>query len=103
MFAQIFLGIGIIVKGIFHWANTNVFISNKVKQNISEHQLGEFQKGMVLPHFLLGMLSIVMGIIEKMNILKTSIFVAIYVVLAVIPLGMILVNNKKHSGDYWLR
>jgi hypothetical protein len=103
VFAQIFLGIGIIAKGIFHWANSTVFISNKVKQKISEHQLEEFQKGMVLPHFLLGMLFIGMGIIEEMNIFKTSIFVVIYIVLAVIPLGMILVNNKKYSGDYFLR
>ena len=58
---------------------------------------------MALPHFLLGILFISMGIIEKMSILQSPIFIAIYIILGVTPLGMILVNNKKHSGNYWLK
>lgn len=101
MFAQIFLGIALIVKGAFHWIKPNVFINNKVRQRINEDQIEKFQKGMALPHFLLGMLFISMGVIEKMDSLKTPKFMVIYIILGVIPLGMILVNNKKYSGSYW--
>jgi len=102
MYAQIFLGIVIIVKGILHWFSTSIVISNKVKQIISEHQLKKFQKGVALPHFLLGILFIAMGIVERMKILETPIFIAIYIILGAIPIGMTLINNKKYSGYYLL-
>lgn len=102
MFAQIFLGILTIVRGVLHWVNSKVVVNDRVISNISEDQIRKFQKGVALPHFLLGILFISMGIIEKMNIFQTPIFIAIYIILGIIPLGMILINNKRFSGNYWL-
>lgn len=103
MFAQIILGIAMIVKGILHWINSKVVITNRIISNISGDQIGKFQKEAALPHFLLGMLLISMGIIEEINILQTPLFIAIYIILGIIPLGMSLINNKKFSDSYWLR
>ncbi|MGO1470367.1 MAG: hypothetical protein ACTHW2_10135 [Tissierella sp.] len=102
MFAQILLGIFMIIIGVFHLMNSKLFLGNRAKRNIKTKKIKSFQKGMVLPHFLLGMLFISMGIVEKMFDMQRLSFIGLYVVLGAIPLGMILINNKKHSGSYWL-
>ncbi len=102
MYAQIFLGLAIIIKGILHWINSSIVISSKVKQVISEHHMKEYQHRVALSHFILGILFISMAILESMKILQTPLFIAIYILLAAIPLGMVLFNNKKYSGYYFL-
>jgi cytochrome b561 len=101
MYAQIFLGIAIIIKGILHWINSSIVISNKVKQVIRGHQMKEYQGRVALSHFLLGILFISMSVLENMKILQTPLFIAIYIVLGAIPLGMVLIYNKKYSGYYF--
>lgn len=102
MYGQIFLGLASIINGILHSINSNIVISSKVKQVISEHQMKEYQRRVALSHFLLGILFITMGIVENMKIIQTPLFIAIYIILAAIPLGMVLINNKKYSGYYFL-
>jgi len=79
-----------IIKGVFHWMNSNII--NNENQNMSEQKIEKTQKRIALVHFLLGVLLISIGIIEKMNILQTPIFIAIYIILVVIPLVMIIIR-----------
>lgn len=102
MVAQILLGTAIIIKGIFHWTNSDVFIGTRTKEMIKENQIKDFQKGFAIPHFILGILLISMGIIEEMNIVSSSIFTITYVMLAAIPLVLGIRNNKKYAGKYRL-
>lgn len=102
MFVQILLGIAIIIKGIFHWINSDVFIGNRTKEMIKETQIKDFQRGFAIPHFIFGILLIAMGIIEEMNILSPSMFSITYVALAAIPLVLGIRNNKKYTGRYRL-
>lgn len=87
-----------ILIGILNWANLDFIINKKAKQDLGEHKIKAFQKALGLPFFLLGILFIAMGIIEKMNVFKTSIFMTIYIALSIIPLGMMLLNKKKYFG-----
>ena len=102
MIAQIFLGIAMIIFGICHFLRMKFLLGKNAKRIVREESLHSFQKGLALPYFLLGILFITMGLVEKENILQRSLFIAIYILLAVIPSAMFLINNKKHSGSYFL-
>ena len=99
MFAQIFLGISMIIKGFSYLLNKRLFIRKDIENFVSD--VRSYQKGAALSYFLLGLLFIIMGIVEKKAIFETSTFVIIYISLAIIPLTISLLNNKKHSGRYW--
>ena len=103
MYTQIILGSAFIIIGIGHLLNVNIFLGKKAKAFINSNNLKYYQKGLALPYTLLGVLLITMGIVERMNVLETFIYIALYVVLAVIPLTMVLLNNKKYSGSYFIR
>ncbi|MBP1991515.1 hypothetical protein [Paenibacillus eucommiae] len=102
MYAQIFLGIAMIIIGICNLLNLKFVIGKNAKKIISENELISFQKGLALPYFLLGIILITMGLVERENIIKGPVFIGIYIILAAIPLAMALANNKKHSGYYFL-
>lgn len=51
MFVAILLGIVNIVKGILYLVNSDIFITDKIMNNVDKHQIKDFKKGMVLPHF----------------------------------------------------
>ena len=103
MYTQIILGIAFIIVGIGHVFNINMFLGKRAKAFIKTNNLKYYQKGLALPYSLLGVLLITMGIVERMNVLDTFNYIALYVVLAVIPLIMVLLNNKKYSGSYLIR
>ena len=103
MYTQIILGIAFIIIGIGHLFNVNMFLGKKAKAFINANNINYYQKGLSLPYTLLGVLLITMGIVERINVLETFIYIGLYVVLAVIPLGMVLLNNKKYSGRYFIR
>ena len=44
---------------------------------------------------------ICMAIVEDRIILQTSIFVSLYIVLGIIPVILLIRNNKKNTGRYW--
>ena len=87
-----------IIKGFSHLFNKRLFL----RKNIVISDVRSYQKGEALSYFLLGILFIGMGIVEKKAIFETSTFVMIYIILAIIPLTITLLNNKKHTGKYWL-
>ena len=41
---------------------------------------------------------ICMGIVENMEILQTSVFITLYIILGIIPLILLIANNKKHRS-----
>lgn len=100
MYAQIFLGIWMLVQGICHLLKLKVLLRKSVIETLSESELASFQKGLVLPKILLGMTFINMGIVEKQGILPLPIFLGVYIFIGAISITMILINNKKHSGFY---
>lgn len=102
MYAQIFLGLAMIIKGICNLLKLKIVISKNAKKMIDENDLSSFQKGLALPYFLLGIIFITMGLIERENIIQRPMYIGIYIILAAIPLAMVLANNKKHSGYYFL-
>ncbi|WP_407268570.1 hypothetical protein [Radiobacillus sp. PE A8.2] len=101
MFAQIFLGIFMIIMGISHLLNKRLFLQKNIENLVSD--VRSYQKGAALSCCLSGILFITMGIIEKKAIFETSTFVITYIFLAIIPLTIAILNNKKHSGKYLVR
>ena len=99
MFAQIFFGITMIITGVSHLLNKRLFLRKNIESFVSD--VRSYQKGAGLSYFLLGLLFVIMGIVEKKAIFETSTFVIIYISLAIIPLTISLLNNKKHLGRYW--
>ncbi|MDV2582791.1 hypothetical protein [Alkalibacillus haloalkaliphilus] len=93
MFAQLFLGLFMLIKGDSHLLNKRLFLHKKIDTFVSD--VRSWQKGAALSSCLLGILIITMGIVERNAILETSTFVNLYFILAIIPLTIALLNNKK--------
>lgn len=100
MFAQIFLGIWMLVCGLFHFLKLDFFLRNAIRVALDKDELASFQRGMVFPFLLLGVTFIVMGIVESKGILPMPIFLAIYITLGAVSLMIIFRNNKKYLGRY---
>ena len=102
MFVQIFLGALILIFGICHLLKVKSLLRKTIINNLSEHEIASFQRGLVLPFFLSGTTFIVMGFIEKQGIFPTTVFLAIYIFIGAISLTMILLNTKKHTEQYFM-
>lgn len=100
MFAQIFFGITMIITGVSHLLNKRLFLRKNIESFVSD--VRSYQKGAGLSYFLLGLLFVIMGIVEKKAIFETPTFAMLYIILAIIPLTILLLNNKKHAGRYCL-
>jgi uncharacterized membrane protein HdeD (DUF308 family) len=100
MYAQIFLGIWMLVNGVCHFFEFKFLLRKSVMDILSEDELASFQKGLVFPQILLGATFIIMGIVENKGILSLPVFLGIYIILGAVSITMILINNKKHSGYY---
>ncbi|CQR47530.1 hypothetical protein BN1058_01853 [Paraliobacillus sp. PM-2] len=105
MFAQLFLGIYFVVKGIVeHFARKpNLFLSEDTIQRISKENLPSYLKRVGKTHIFLGIFIAIMGQIEHWYNPEHWIFILTYIVLAFACLGIIVYLNKKYSGDYILR
>ncbi|OME66888.1 hypothetical protein BK120_34210 [Paenibacillus sp. FSL A5-0031] len=100
MYAQIFLGIWMLVIGVCHFLKLKFLLRKSVIDILSGDELASFQKGLIFPHILLGMTFIIMGIFGNKGILSLPVFLGIYIILGAVSITMILINNKKHSGYY---
>lgn len=100
---QVFLGIWMIIIGMSHLMKKEAFLREDIKRLISEEKFHSYQKGLALNYLLMGMIFISMWIVERQNIFQQSVFLRLYIVLGAMIVIMMLVNNKKHSGYYWLR
>ena len=100
MYFQIFLGVWMLINAVLNLLKVKIFLKKSIRSTLSEAELSSYQRGVVLPFTLLGILFITMGIIENRNLVSTSVFIVIYIILASIPLTLIFRNNKKHLGYY---
>jgi len=100
VFAQILLGIVFIGMGISHLLKIKTFVSNRILDKLGKNEIEKYQKGLIFPHVMIGVIFIIMGIIENKEILQTPVFVGLYIILAIFPLSMILLNNKKYTDSY---
>lgn len=96
MFAQIFLGIWMIIVGTSHICKRKYFVRKSLRNALTEEELALYQRGLIFPHMLLGATFIVMGIIEKREIVPMPVFLGIYILSGAMAITMIIRNNKKH-------
>ncbi len=101
MYAQLFLGIAMLVMAFGHWRGKAFLVRSSIREVLHGDALRSFQKSLVLPYTYLGVLFIVMGLAEKQAVLRGPLFVGLYIVLALVPILWVLRINKKHLGRYW--
>ncbi|SDE65633.1 hypothetical protein SAMN02799630_06011 [Paenibacillus sp. UNCCL117] len=101
MYAQIFLGIWVLINAVLHLMGSKVFLRKSVISALNKEELASYQRGFVLPYLLLGTILISMGIVEERKLLSTPVFIGVYVILVSIPFALLFRNNKKHSGYYF--
>ncbi|MCU6707339.1 hypothetical protein M6D81_01340 [Paenibacillus sp. J5C_2022] len=101
MYAQIFLGVWMLVQGFCHLFKLKFLLRKSFVSALSEEERVSYQKGLVIPYLLSGMIFIGMGIIERSEVFPLPLFLGLYILLTAIPVGLLLFNNKKHSGYYW--
>ncbi|MEK4484160.1 hypothetical protein MHH81_00975 [Psychrobacillus sp. FSL H8-0484] len=94
-------GILMIIFGFSHLMKSDFFLSKKTRVILGEKKFQSYQKGLIFPYLFLGTLMICMGIVENMEILQTSIFITLYIILGIIPFILLIANNKKNTGRYW--
>jgi|GEM_PF-6928203 len=94
-------GILMIIFGFSHLMKSDFFLSKKTRVILGEKKFQSYQKGLIFPYLFLGTLMICMGIVENMEILQTSIFITLYIILGIIPFVLLIANNKKNTGRYW--
>ncbi len=101
MYAQLFLGIAMLLMALGHWRGKATLIRSSIRDVLSGEALRSYQRSLALPYTCLGILFIVMGLVEKQEILHGPVFVAVYILLALVPILWAIRNNKKHLGRYW--
>jgi hypothetical protein len=101
MYAQFFLGIAMLVMASGHWRGKASLIRSGIREVLDGETLRSYQRSLALQYTCLGILFIVMGLVEKQAVLRGPRFVALYIVLALVPILWAIRNNKKHLGRYW--
>lgn len=101
MYAQLFLGIAMLLTGLGHWRGKSFLIRSSIRDVLDGEALRAYQRSLALPYTCLGILFIVMGLAEKQGGLQGPLFVTVYIVLALVPILWAIRNNKKHLGRYW--
>ena len=104
-FGSIALGIFMIVQGISHLKKSDYFIAGNIRTFLGEEKFQSFQRGLVFPYLLLGTIMICMGIIENALNIPTLLFLTIFLSIGLIPIILVLNNNKKITNRYifWIR
>lgn len=100
MFAQLFLGLFFIIKGVVE------HLARKPNLFVSEAQLNQeetYVKKVGKIHIVLGLIFVIMGQIEYRFQPESFIFISVYLVLGLSCLVTILFLNKKYTGYYILR
>ena len=97
------IGIYFLILGFCYLLKMDIFINEKTRVVVGEDKYQSYKKGLVLPYMFLGVLMICMGIVEKMETLSTTMFIIVYINLGIIPIILLIENNKQHTGRYWFR
>lgn len=87
--------------GSSHLMKKDYFLPEKTRVILGEEKFQSYQRGLIFPYLFLGTLMICMTIVEMKKILQSSTFIALYLILLVIPIIMFIANNKKNTGRYW--
>ena len=87
--------------GFSHLMKNGYFLPEKTRVILGEEKFKSYQRGLIFPYLFLGTLMICMTIVEKMKNLQSSTFIALYLILLIIPIIMFIANNKKNTGRYW--
>lgn len=95
------IGIFELILGISHLMKSDYFFPQKTRVLLGEEKFQLYQKGLVFPDLFTGTLIICMRIVENMEVIQTSQFIALYIILAIIPFLLLIANNKKNTGRYW--
>lgn len=105
IFAQLFLGIYFVVKGIVqHYSKEpNLFVSEISVQIISKDKLPNYLKKVGKIHIILGIIIATMGQIEYRYNPEPRTFIITYIILGLICISMLFYLNKKYAGNYILR
>ena len=97
------IGIYFLMLGFCYLLKMDLFIHEKIKVILGEGKYVSYKKGLVFPCMYLGALMICMGIVERMETLSTIMFFLVWFNLGIIPIILLIENNKQHTGQYWFR
>lgn len=101
MIMQITSGFLFIIFGIYNLFNLGSLPKKQMKilkRILNEDQIKKYRRSLSIPHFLIGLLCIIMGILESLSILNPIIYVGIYVILAIFFIIILIKINIKYTG-----
>lgn len=101
MYAQLFLGLNMIILGFCHLFNVKFFIRKDIETFVDKDKIKAYQRWGSVPYFLIGVIILIMREVERQEIFQTPVYVGIYILLALIPISIRLFINKKFAGSYW--
>lgn len=101
MYAQLFLGIAMLLMGVGHLAGKAFLVRRSVRDELGKNALKSFQKSLALPYTWLGITFIAMGLAESRQLLHGAVYMGVYVILVSVPIILVLKNNKKYLGRYF--
>lgn len=99
MYAQIFLGLFWLFAALTDWMQKPILLSKALRHRASRH----YKRFLALPHGLMGLIFMAMGMLERRSLLPTRWFILLYIGLACIPMALLLFNIKKHFGKMMIR
>jgi hypothetical protein len=99
LFSQILLGLAFIFFAYEHHQGREWIINNKLKNAWSLEKRHAYQKALVLPYTLLGILFILMGFVESLNVFSVTEYVVLYSVLAIPILGYSFLKARTFFKD----
>ncbi len=103
MFAQLFLGVYFVIRGISeYFSKPNLFTVPTVFEATNKENLPVYLKKIGMAHIYLGLLFIMMGQIEYWYNPEPKIFITTYITLGGLFVLLITFINKKYTGDYRL-
>ncbi|RSL35399.1 hypothetical protein D7Z54_02215 [Salibacterium salarium] len=102
MLFQLLLGVFMIIYALSHAMKSTIFLGKQAKK-MDRDARHVYQKGVVAPFLALGIIFIFFTFATKAEIIGTTLFVVLYIVLVLPLLIWIFAHNKKHVGYYFER
>lgn len=100
MITQIMFGTSMVVIGLFHLLNINLFFKKQLmslENRLDKKKIKLYRKVLSIPYFLIGILIITMAYIEKLGILSVGVYLGLYIPLAALCIYLIIYINKKYT------
>lgn len=105
MFAQLFLGIFFIVKGIvlYFSKKPNFFFAEVKLRNVSKEASANYLRTVGKVNIIFGVIVVAMGQIEYRINLDPWMYLITYIIIGLSLITSLLLLNKKYTGNYILR